>query len=56
MDPIQEAYPVPEEGQIRSFNGAQSATFPEDQMSREPTLMFSLPQSLRSEPVETSDY
>ncbi|CAM4617143.1 unnamed protein product [Leuciscus chuanchicus] len=61
MDPIQEespneAFPVPEEGQIRNFRGALSATFPEDQMSREPTLMFSLPQSLRSEPQETTDY
>ncbi|XP_067238335.1 stimulator of interferon genes protein [Chanodichthys erythropterus] len=60
MDPIQETpnkiHPVPEEGQIRNFKGALYATFPEDQMSSEPTLMFSPPQSLRSEPVESTDY
>lgn len=60
MDPIREPpneiHPVPEEGQIRNFKGAMFATFPEGQMSSEPTLMFSPPQSLRSEPVETSDY
>ncbi|XP_048032973.1 stimulator of interferon genes protein [Megalobrama amblycephala] len=60
MDPIQEPpneiHPVPEEGQIRNFKGALYATFPEDQMSSEPTLMFSPPQSLRSEPVESTDY
>nr|WBK62796.1 MITA [Cyprinidae sp. EPC] len=53
MDPIREppneVYPVPEEG-------ALSAAFPEGQMSSAPSLMFSLPQSLRSEPVETTDY
>ncbi|XP_056106202.1 stimulator of interferon genes protein [Rhinichthys klamathensis goyatoka] len=60
MDPIREppneAYPVPEEGQIGDFNGALFAAFPEGQMSSAPSLMFSLPQSLRSEPVETTDY
>nr|AQY10109.1 stimulator of interferon genes [Mylopharyngodon piceus] len=60
MDPIREPpneiHPVPEEGQIRNFKSALYATFPEDPMSSEPTLMFSPPQSLRSEPVETTDY
>ncbi|KAF4105065.1 stimulator of interferon genes protein [Onychostoma macrolepis] len=60
MDPIQElpneVHPVPEEGPIRNFNVAHHATYPEDPMSNDPTLMFSQPQSLRSEPVETTDY
>ncbi|KAL1261712.1 hypothetical protein QQF64_006977 [Cirrhinus molitorella] len=60
MDPIQElpneVHPVLEEGPIGHFNGVQRATFPEVSMSSEPTLMFSQPNSLRSEPVETTDY
>lgn len=60
MDPIREppneVYPVPEEGQIGNFKRALSAASPEEQMSSEPSLMFSLAQSLRSEPVETTDY
>ncbi|XP_052429710.1 stimulator of interferon genes protein [Carassius gibelio] len=57
MNPIQElpneVHPVPEEGPIRNFNGAHH---PEDPISNDPTLMFSQPHSLRSEPVETTDY
>ncbi|KAL0176287.1 hypothetical protein M9458_028617, partial [Cirrhinus mrigala] len=30
---------------IQDFNGAQRATFPEDPMSSDPTLMFSQPHS-----------
>lgn len=60
MDPIQElpneVHPVPEEGPIRNFNGVHHATYQEDPISNDPTLMFSQPQSLRSEPVETTDY
>lgn len=60
MDPIQEqvneVHPVPEEGPTGRLNGAQRAAFPEDPMSSDPTLMFSQPHSLRSEPVETTDY
>ncbi|XP_073676779.1 stimulator of interferon genes protein [Garra rufa] len=60
MDPIQEltneVHAVPEEGPIGRFNGAQRAIFLEDSMSSDPTLMFSQPNSLRSEPVETTDY
>lgn len=60
MDPIQEQtneiHPVPEEGPIKYFNGVRHATYPEDPISNDPTLMFSQPQSLRSEPVETTDY
>uniref|UniRef100_A0A8C1KCR2 Stimulator of interferon genes protein n=1 Tax=Cyprinus carpio TaxID=7962 RepID=A0A8C1KCR2_CYPCA len=60
MDPIQEppneVHPVPEEGPVGNFNGALRGTFPEDPVSSNPTLMFSQPQSLRSEPVETTDH
>lgn len=60
MDPIQEQtneiHPVPEEGPVKFFNGVRHATYPEDPISNDPTLMFSQPQSLRSEPVETTDY
>ncbi|KAK7137647.1 hypothetical protein R3I94_013333 [Phoxinus phoxinus] len=60
MDPIREppneVYPVPEEGQIGSFKGALSAAFPEGQTSSVPSLMFSLPQPLRSGPVEATDF
>ncbi|XP_005157178.1 stimulator of interferon genes protein isoform X1 [Danio rerio] len=56
MDPTNEVHPVPEEGPVGNCNGALQATFHEEPMSDEPTLMFSRPQSLRSEPVETTDY
>ncbi|XP_067313166.1 stimulator of interferon genes protein isoform X2 [Pseudorasbora parva] len=59
MDPIREplnqVHPVQEDGQIRNFKSELPAAFPEEQMSSEPTLMFSPPQSLRSQPVETTD-
>ncbi|KAI7801604.1 stimulator of interferon [Triplophysa rosa] len=53
MNPIQEnlVHPLPEKGVMRDVHGAAA----EDQMSSNPTLMFSLPGSLRSEPVETTD-
>lgn len=52
MNSVQEnlVYPL-QEGFMRDFNGAVA----EDQMSSFPTLMLSLPGSLRSEPVETTD-
>lgn len=54
MNPVQEnlVRPLPEERfHMRDFNSAVE----EDQMSSLPTLMLSLPGSLRSEPVETTD-
>lgn len=53
MNPVQEnlVHPLPEEGVMRGFNGVVE----EDQMSSYPTLMFSMPGSLRSEPVENTD-
>lgn len=51
MNPVQEnlVYPL-QEGFMRDFNAIA-----EDPMSSLPTLMLSLPGSLRSEPVETTD-
>ncbi|KAA0709680.1 Stimulator of interferon genes protein [Triplophysa tibetana] len=53
MNPVQEnlVHTLPEEGVMRDVYGAAG----EDQMSSYPSLMFSIPQSLRSEPVETTD-
>lgn len=56
MDPPNEVHPVPEEGPVGNCNGALRNTFHEEPVSDDPTLMFSSPQSLRSEPVETTDY
>lgn len=56
MDPPNEVHPVPEEGPVGNCNGALRNTFHEEPVSDNPTLMFSSPQSLRSEPVETTDY
>uniref|UniRef100_A0A672MUB7 Stimulator of interferon genes protein-like n=1 Tax=Sinocyclocheilus grahami TaxID=75366 RepID=A0A672MUB7_SINGR len=56
QEPPNEVQPVPEEGPIGNINGALRANFPEDPVSSNPTLMFSQPQSLRSEPVETTDH
>ncbi|XP_043112796.1 stimulator of interferon genes protein [Puntigrus tetrazona] len=60
MEPIRElpneVHPFQEEGSIENFNDVHHAAYPEDPMSNDPTLMFSQPQSLRSEPVETTDY
>ncbi|XP_052006081.1 stimulator of interferon genes protein [Xyrauchen texanus] len=61
MDPVQElpqdraVHPVPEEGPMRNFYAAVGGPISEEPLSSIPTLMFSEPRSLRSEPVETTD-